>query len=361
MLTEDFFRHLPRSDQRHWAEVYVRGLLTARGRKSPGALALAATGSAGAAHALHQFVSHSPWAWSAVRDRLARQVARELPATARVLSAALIPKRGSHSVGVAAHFDPDTGRAVNAQLGVVLLLSDGHRAVPVDWRLVLGKEWCADPQRRHRVRLPDAAAARPAWQDALALANGADRSPVVVDARRVAGAAPLAAALARRGTAFLAETGAGLRVVPARGPAWPVRVDELGALDGDGAARTTLVRPVGAAGADPVGAPVLRLWRLRAPGSGRAVRWAVTNTGPWTADDVRALLRHADAAGSALAALRDDFGLCDHEGRSYPGWHRHMTLVSVAYALAALRGEAPRGAGPRLPARPCPVPAALGA
>ncbi|MGA5582879.1 IS701 family transposase [Streptomyces thermodiastaticus] len=357
--SEDFFRHLPRSDQRHWAEVYVRGPLTARGRKSPRALALAATGSAGAAHALHQFVSHSPWQWSAVRDRLARQVARELAVGARVVGTALVPKRGSHSVGVAAHFGPDTGRAVNAQLGVVLYLSDGRRAVPVDWRLVLGKEWCADPQRRRRVRLPDTATAGPAWQDVLALAGGAGRSPVVVDARHLGGLAPLAAELTRRGTAFLAETDAGLRVVLAERPARPVRVDGLWTRDGGDGTRTALVR-LAEAGPDAAAAPVLRLWRLRAPGPGRAARWAVTNADHWTAGGVCALLRHADAAGSALAALRADFGLCDYEGRSYPGWHRHMTLVSVAYALAALRCEEPRGAAPRRAVPPCPVPAAHG-
>ncbi|MEU9481049.1 transposase [Streptomyces sp. NPDC048191] len=350
MRSQEFFRHLPRSDQRHWADVYVRGLLTAEGRKSPRALALAGTGSPEPAHALHQFVSHSPWDWRPVRHLLAQRVGAELPARALVLGAALIPKRGGHSVGVAAHFDPDAGRAVNAQLGMGLFVSDGHRAVPVDWRLVLDEAWCAD-HRRRRARLPDSAAPRPAWQDALALAAGAGELPVVVDARRTPGPAALVAGLARRGAVFLAETGPGQRVVPAGGPARAVRVDELPAYDGDDVVATALVRPL-EAGTEAAGAPVLRLWRLGAPGTGRA-RWALTNARRLAAGGVRALLRHADAAGAVLPALSTDFGLCDYEGRSYPGWHRHMTLVSVAYALAALRCEAARAPLRRPPARPC--------
>ncbi|MCX4698826.1 transposase [Streptomyces sp. NBC_01373] len=333
---EDLFGHLPRSDQRHWAQVYIRGLLTAQGRKSPRNLALAATGSPDAAHALHQFVGNSPWDWAPVRERLARRVAERLPVRAQVLAAALIPKRGSHSVGVGAHFDPAGGRAVKAQVGVGLFLSTGRRAVPVDWRLVLDEEWCADPVRRRRVRLPESAVPCQAWQHALTLASGAGPLPVVADARCAEDLAPLAAELTRRGTVFLAETGTWQRVVPVGGPARPVRVDELPSYDGDDVVRTALVRPV-EAGSGAVGAQVLRLWRLRAPEPGRTVRWAVTNSRHLAAGGVRGLLRHADAAQASLAALNAEFGLSDFEGRSYPGWHHHMTLTSVAHALATLR------------------------
>ncbi|MFC0110199.1 hypothetical protein ACFFRB_28540 [Kibdelosporangium aridum subsp. largum] len=32
-----------------------------------------------------------------------------------------------------------------------------------------------------------------------------------------------------------------------------------------------------------------------------------------------------------MARLRDDFGLRHFEGRSYAGWHHHVTLVSAAH------------------------------
>jgi hypothetical protein len=39
---------------------------------------------------------------------------------------------------------------------------------------------------------------------------------------------------------------------------------------------------------------------------------------------------------AALQRLRSDFGMYDFEGRSYRGWHHHMTLVSAAHAVDAL-------------------------
>jgi SRSO17 transposase len=38
-----------------------------------------------------------------------------------------------------------------------------------------------------------------------------------------------------------------------------------------------------------------------------------------------------------LATLRDNFGLQDFEGRSYVGWHHHMTLVSAAHTYRMLQ------------------------
>ncbi|HET9142302.1 MAG TPA: hypothetical protein VFO68_23245, partial [Actinophytocola sp.] len=51
-----------------------------------------------------------------------------------------------------------------------------------------------------------------------------------------------------------------------------------------------------------------------------------------------------------MAALRDNFGLQDFEGRSYAGWHHHVTLVSAAHAYRTLRAQRP--ARPVRPARP---------
>jgi len=39
--------------------------------------------------------------------------------------------------------------------------------------------------------------------------------------------------------------------------------------------------------------------------------------------------------------LKDELGLDHFEGRSWPGWHHHVTLVSMAYAFSGA------GTGPR--------------
>jgi SRSO17 transposase len=37
-----------------------------------------------------------------------------------------------------------------------------------------------------------------------------------------------------------------------------------------------------------------------------------------------------------MPTLRGEFGLQDFEGRSFTGWHHHVTLVSAAHALRAV-------------------------
>jgi SRSO17 transposase len=34
-----------------------------------------------------------------------------------------------------------------------------------------------------------------------------------------------------------------------------------------------------------------------------------------------------------ISKMIDQVGLCDYEGRSFLGWHHHVTLASVAYAF----------------------------
>ena len=66
-------------------------------------------------------------------------------------------------------------------------------------------------------------------------------------------------------------------------------------------------------------------------------------------ESVLALTRTLAHAGDSVREMSDDFGLQDFEGRSYPGWHHHMTLVSAAYAYSRFHGRpAPTGGGERL-------------
>lgn len=44
----------------------------------------------------------------------------------------------------------------------------------------------------------------------------------------------------------------------------------------------------------------------------------------------------AGRAGQAQAGTGEDVGLKDFEGRSFRGWHRHITLASAAHAATAL-------------------------
>nr|BFF00340.1 hypothetical protein GCM10020241_20150 [Streptoalloteichus tenebrarius] len=72
------------------------------------------------------------------------------------------------------------------------------------------------------------------------------------------------------------------------------------------------------------------------PGEDGGRRWIATPA--LAAGDAPALVRLRDRATAFVAAVRDDFGLCDFEGRSFRGWHHHATLVSAAHAFAVTAG-----------------------
>jgi nucleotide-binding universal stress UspA family protein len=78
------------------------------------------------------------------------------------------------------------------------------------------------------------------------------------------------------------------------------------------------------------GGPALQLMTVRPAGGGRRPQLWLSNI-----RDRRRMYLLAgrlDDSARLLKGLETDFGLADFEGRSYPGWHHYMTLVSAACA-----------------------------
>ncbi|SHF39372.1 SRSO17 transposase [Streptoalloteichus hindustanus] len=368
------FASLSRSDQRRRAERYVRGLLTVPGRKSLRRIA-GADLTEPVLQSLQQFVNQSPWDWRPVRRRLAEHVAEALRPAAWLLAETVIPKSGRHSVGVARRFVPALGRTVNCQLGMGVFLASPRAAIPVDWRLLLAEPWGSDATLRRRVGLPEDERVREDWEVALDLVDElrarrlGEPVPVLADATGVRDPAPLLLGLAARGLPALVEVDDRVAVVDARhlaavepvrpgqaGPegARPVAVGQLGRARAPLARRTRLgvvpVQLVGACRRPAAGAHPFHV--VVEPGEDGGRRWIATPALP--AADAPALVRLRDRALVDVAAVRDDFGLCDFEGRSFRGWHHHATLVSAAHAFAvtAWRGELATALIPELTAVP---------
>jgi hypothetical protein len=85
------------------------------------------------------------------------------------------------------------------------------------------------------------------------------------------------------------------------------------------------------------GIPVpLRLLGERRPDGSGGDRFWLTDLVDRPAGEALALARLQTGAAETMERLADDFGLRAFEGRSYPGWHHHMTLVSAAFAYGTL-------------------------
>ncbi|MEV5509927.1 IS701 family transposase [Streptomyces orinoci] len=356
-LTTALFASLPRSDQRRRGETYLRGLLGARGRKSIRNIAALAEGPA-AEQSLHHFVSSSTWDWGPVRRALAHQLARTRPPQAWVVRPMLIPKAGENSVGVERRFCPEAGQVVNAQQAVGVWAATAEHAVPVSWRLHLGESWLDDPVRRRQAMIPDTVPAETLGEcvveSHLATVRrwGLPLRPVVLDARQ----ADTLAALHRlraAGVPVLARVGGSLRLAASDTPAG--RTGEISAHQVLAAARD-LRRPVlwrGPGGT--VRALLTAAVRVALPLPGPAVRGrdmlllAVgEHGGRWPAElwltdllnvPPAALVRLSRLVATVdrdFAELSDRVGMRDFTGRSFGGWHRHVTLASAAHAVLAL-------------------------
>ncbi|MFF8415276.1 IS701 family transposase [Streptomyces omiyaensis] len=353
------FASLPRSDQRLKAERYVAGLLTAHGRRTLRNVAGQFGAEVARRQSVHHFISESSWDWEPVRGELARRAEELLAPAAWVVRSAVVPKAGGHSVGVAEYYVPRLGRTVTGQQSFGAWLAGTAAAVPVHWRLVLPDGAAGEPGPRGRGPLPPAgvpagpegSAGELVLRAARSLPAGARPRPVVLDAPEL-GPLRMARHAERAGIRLVQRVGAGL-----------VLGVDPSVLPGHGG----LPVPAGL-----VVGTLRRLWRpcgRRAAGGGRGLSMAVPVTLPgaargagrllvaqwpesdlsaarlWLADgrlgaaEVLRLSALASAAEREEALAVQRVGLRDFTGRSFGGWHRHITLASAAH-LACVRARA---------------------
>ncbi|MFD7028453.1 transposase [Streptomyces sp. NPDC059917] len=376
LLARRLFHCLPRTDQRRWAGAYLSGLLGTPGKKSVRNMARSTAALGAASQSLHQVVNASTWDWNPVRRELAAWCGEQAGVRALRMVPVVIPKRGQCSAGVHRRFDPAGGRTLSCQLALGLFLVTDHGSVPVDWRLVLPGRWSEDDELCERARIPAAARtspAAPAAHPGLGLDQAAEAAaahaaaagvPVVAEAATEAplDAVRLIAGLAGRSLGFAVSV--------------PLGTPVLCGPPGDRAPHTTTVARL-AARLGPASSPLAggRLRRapalIRVPGVARPLA-LLTEWDPATPERP---VKHwiADPDGRTLAATRfslsaaaslslatsmdvlEECGLLDFEGRSFPGWHRHMTLVSAAAAHRLLGG--PQRAAARPVRTPAPEPA----
>ena len=145
---EELVEPMGRSERRHWAQVYLQGLLLDGQRKSVQPMAERVGG--GDEQALNQFLNQSPWEVTEIQRRLAQRLADEgTEPVYWVVDETSFPKAGEHSVGVARQYCGALGKITNCQVAVSLHWSQGAASYPISWRLYLPKEWINDAARRN--------------------------------------------------------------------------------------------------------------------------------------------------------------------------------------------------------------------
>ncbi|MEU1404037.1 transposase [Streptomyces sp. NPDC005728] len=373
------FRSIPRSDQRRWGALYVRGLLSVSGRKTMRAIADGAGG--GVEQSLYQFITKSPWDAEPVRRELADLLLRLEP-RAWVVQPLVISKVGQHSVGVERRWVSQYGRVVNCQQAIGVWLAADRASCPVDWRLALPESWAGEATLRRRACIPEDVGSCPPEQCAVeavsAMAGdwGLPHRPVVMDLRE-SDAYGICAMLLERRMPFVvridpAARGLALRALrPSPRPGLPEPVSEDTGAPCPPGSPLTLVPELSrqclpvewydheadALRATSVGSARVLL-RRTGPGAPRPVpadQQELILVGAWR-DPARrtpseywlsnlpqsqlgtvyrtAMLGHRVTRD--LAEVSEGLGIRDFEGRSFRGWHHHMTMVSLAHAATVL-------------------------
>lgn len=358
------FASLPRTDQRQKGIRYIRGLLTARGRKTIRNIAKV-IGGKGIEQSLHHFINSSPWDWRPVRRSLAQHIVRATLPKAWVVRTIVIPKAGEQSVGVERCFVPALGQVLSAQRAIGVYTASEIVTCPVNWRLYLTEGWMNDASRRRRASIPEgiplesleACAVRACAE--LSSRCGLPIRPVVLDGReidvpglvqrmraaglpllmRISGLEPLIPSDPRTSKTCRGPQRAHHIIASASHLCRPLSLPRDGWPESRGTrlAAMVTVRMAGGPGRSKGQRheEFTLLGLGDAKGKWPAELWItdMTYACPTTLFRLSRLLNRVERDFSAIS---EPVGIKDFTGRSFPGWHRHVTLASAAHTVAAL-------------------------
>jgi SRSO17 transposase len=140
--------------QRRNGGVYLRGLIEQGPRKSLEPMVERLGGDADY-QSLQQFLADSPWDPAVVVRAVAERVVPAIDVEAWVLDDTGFPKDGKESPGVKRQYSGTLGKIGNCQIGVSVHAVGSRGTVPLGWALYLPKDWCDDPERRRRAKIPE--------------------------------------------------------------------------------------------------------------------------------------------------------------------------------------------------------------
>jgi SRSO17 transposase len=353
---------------------YLQGLLGDSPRKSMQAM-LARVTDPGHYQAFQHFITHATWEWQPVWSR--RLDVLPVREGMLVIDDTSFPKHGTHSVGVARQYCGALGKIANCQVATTALLWAKGRAWILGATLYLPKEWTRDRGRCARVYVPPTVRFQEKWRLALTLVRRARAAGLTVTAV-LADAAygdvtvfrealhrlnlPYALGVSSHLTVFVGTPRLAPPESAQRRGRPPTRVRLLDA------ARPIAVRNVAAT------LPARAWRRVSWHNEQQSTRWQadfaalrVTPAHNWRegrlSPEVWLLLQRP--VGSSTVAkyfflhlpattalkrlvwiahqrwaieqhyqqLKDELGLDHFEGRTYPGWNRHVVLTAVAYTF----------------------------
>ncbi|WP_143336729.1 IS701 family transposase [Corynebacterium pacaense] len=394
----DVFASLARRDQRTKGSLYLQGLMLDGRRKSMQPMG----DRLGIDYQqLQQFVSCSPWPVEPVRRKLVSRAIDVIQPEAWVVDDTGFVKDGPASPGVARQYSGSLGKIGNVQIGVSVHAVTDQASCPLEWRLFLPEKWddaCAETSeeaehiavRRQRAKIPDIAGHQTKWEQALEMLDELDtwgyRPQVMVGDAGYGEIGPLRTGLTERQIPYVVQVKATTSVHDVDAPfELPDSTGKTGRPFTKPSYRTKPVQARQYAGDLPEEAFEEVAWRQGSKGvltsrfAACRVRPANRNL-PKDADGTLPVCwlliewpeNEAEPSDYWLSTLPEStpvaelvrfgkirwriehdyrelkhgLGLDHFEGRTWLGWHHHVTLVTAAHLFITeqrLRGDPKAG------------------
>lgn len=375
-----FLARLGHKARREMCPLYVSGLIGPGDRKSiqPMARRLAL----GACDQLHHFIAAGVWDAGPLETELLVQADKLVGGSDAVLviDDTAIPKKGMHSVGVAAQYASALGKTANCQTLVSLTLARGEVPVVLALRLFLPDSWTSQRARLERAGVPaEYRAARTKPELALAeinrvIAAGVRFGCVLADAG-YGMSAPFRQALTARKLAWAVGIPRHLKVYPPDVQMiWPVAkrgrprrryIPDVLSIPAEDmlthAKWQTISWRTGTKGKLKAGFAAVRvrvadgpaqrikdkgqqhlpgdeLWLIGEHRASGEKKYYLANL-PGKADlrTLAATIKARWICEQAHQQLKEELGLDHFEGRSWQGLHRHALMTMIAYAFLQYR------------------------
>lgn len=371
--------------------MYACGLFGEGDRKSAEPVAARLSGDPERTEAMHHkllhFLARSEWEDHPVRVHAARYGLKEMQRrgaiTHWIIDDTGFLKQGKHSPGVQRQYTGSAGKVTNCQVAVSLTLSNEQTQLPIDFALFLPEAWAADPKRCAAAKIPASIGYKPKWQLALdmidsAIADDMPRGVVLADAD-YGNKTAFRDGLDNRGLQYAVAVQLNTRVrrVNNRGTRRRIgkamSVEELAFSLSEKCIRKTTWREGTSA---PMAArfAVVRVQPMPTDDEPRPEQWLVIE---WNLDSHRpdgytlATLSQDISRKQLIRSLKErwrtergyqdlkgELGLDHFEGRSFAGWHHHVTVVLACYAFMVaeqMRGFPPSRPHAEQPYSPRPV------
>jgi SRSO17 transposase len=283
-------------------------------------------------------------------------------------------KQGRASCAVARQYTGSAGKITNCQIGVFAAYVSRHGHAFIDRALYVPKVWTSDPARRAAACIPDTVEFTTKPRIALGMIERAIAAGVAfswVAADTVYGVGEIEMALRRAGKGYvLGVTSAhqvrSWGVLPmvfdtAENVARSLPADAWKSLSaGEGTKGPRLhdwaYLPLAHLGADEYVDGAEGLWtrgllirRHRADGElAYFSTWCPAGT---QIETLVAVEGHRWAIEDAFETAKNELGLDHNETRSWHGWHRHVSLVMLAFAVLAVTRHHANAAAEQTPPR----------